>query len=758
MSRRVVSPSPASADFIPGPRQPLLGIFAVSVLGLFLELLLIRWVSTEIRIFAYLQNTVLVVCFLGLGMGCFTARRPIQMRRSLVALTILGTLLAVPWTRNLLAQITTYFSHLNSLLIWQEAGPAGLGTVVWQVAAALALTFGLMILLWEVFLPIGRILGRLMDDYPHSIQAYSVNIAGSLIGIGLFVFLSSLSTFPLVWFVVAATLLAAYVGRGRERWIDLGLIAALVLAAWLACRDTSAIRTIWSPYQKLVLTDKLQKMDDPSAVWPGNYLIAVNNAGYQGIIDLSPTAVAANPRIPDERRGLSQYDIPLMFHDRPHRVLVVGAGSGNDVAGALRGGAEEVVAVEIDPAIIELGRQYHPERPYDSKRVTVVTDDARSYFATTPLKFDLIIFGLLDSHTTTAMTNARLDHYVYTRESIERARSLLTDHGVVVLSFEAVKPYIADRMAHCLREVFGREPLAFRIPQDATGWGGAMFVAGDQTQIAAGLEQHPQLSASIARWQVEKPLGLTYNTSIATDDWPYIYLENCRIPVLYYCLTGLMLLLALYSTRRLQLPGMIGEWRAAHWHFFFLGAAFLLLEVQNISKASVVLGNTWIVNAVIIAAILLMILLANLIAARFPRLSQRLVGGGLIGTCLALYFVDLSQFGFLPYATKAVLVGALTTLPILFSGLIFIRSFASVERKDLALGANMFGSLVGGLLQSITFVVGIKALLLVVAGFYVLALLTRPEGIFGKPTTDGASSEMQIQPAFRRVPEPVSSP
>ena len=102
------------------------------------------------------------------------------------------------------------------------------------------------------------------------------------------------------------------------------------------------------------------------------------------------------------------------------------------------------------------------------------------------------------------------------------------------------------------------------------------------------------------------------------------------------------------------------------------------------------------------------------------------VYAALCGSCLALYFFDLSSLAFLPYATKAVLVGGLTTLPMLFSGLVFIRSFAVVPGKDQALGANLLGALVGALLQSVTFVTGIKALLLLVAALYFLSLLTRP--------------------------------
>ena len=73
------------------------------------------------------------------------------------------------------------------------------------------------------------------------------------------------------------------------------------------------------------------------------------------------------------------------------------------------------------------------------------------------------------------------------------------------------------------------------------------------------------------------------------------------------------------------------------------------------------------------------------------------------------------------------IVGGLTSLPMLFSGIVFIRSFAIAEEKNTALGANLVGAFVGALLQSVTFITGIKALLLIVAGFYFLSLLTRPD-------------------------------
>ena len=73
----------------------------------------------------------------------------------------------------------------------------------------------------------------------------------------------------------------------------------------------------------------------------------------------------------------------MVFGDTFENVLVLGAGSGTDVAAALRHGAKHVDAVEIDPVIIRLGREHHPDQPYSDPRVTVVNDDARHFLRTT---------------------------------------------------------------------------------------------------------------------------------------------------------------------------------------------------------------------------------------------------------------------------------------------------------------------------------------------------------------------------------------
>ena len=61
----------------------------------------------------------------------------------------------------------------------------------------------------------------------------------------------------------------------------------------------------------------------------------------------------------------------------------------------------ELKAEEVRLALLKMQKEYLIDL---LDAVVVVNDDARSYFATSAEKFDVIAFGLLDSHTTTAMT------------------------------------------------------------------------------------------------------------------------------------------------------------------------------------------------------------------------------------------------------------------------------------------------------------------------------------------------------------------
>src|SRR4029079_19486706 len=97
----------------------------------------------------------------------------------------------------------------------------------------------------------------------------------------------------------------------------------------------------------------------------------------QRAVDLRPAAQAAAPTL---ARVAVNYNLPYGLLGKTDKVLVVGSGMGNDVAAALRAGANAVTAVEIDPAIIRLGKELHPEHSLANPRTTVVVNDARAFF------------------------------------------------------------------------------------------------------------------------------------------------------------------------------------------------------------------------------------------------------------------------------------------------------------------------------------------------------------------------------------------
>ena len=294
-----------------GPANKTRAIFLISILGLFLEMLLIRWISTEIRIFAYLQNTVLVVCFMGLGVGCFTSRQPIVLRKMLIPLFILTLLFAIPITRRAMGYTSEMLNSLGDFVIWVDSIKTSLWQTIFCVVIGIGMAYILMVMIVDVFVPIGRLLGRLMDDHPRTIWAYSVNVSGSLVGIWLFVLISAFYQPPVTWFAVMGVLTAFFLNiNSKEKKVNIALIAGIIVLSWFAGKDFGSINVVWSPYQKL----NLKEWKHGDKVVDDNYLITVNNTGYQAMLDLNESKIRSNPQqYPPEMRGLSQY--PLLFRN-----------------------------------------------------------------------------------------------------------------------------------------------------------------------------------------------------------------------------------------------------------------------------------------------------------------------------------------------------------------------------------------------------------------------------------------------------------
>src|SRR5262249_16658564 len=255
--------------------------------------------------------------------------------------------------------------------------------------------------------------------------------------------------------------------------------------------------TYWSPYQRLDVMPLLGS-DGELLAWN----IATNDYWYQRMVNLSPQFIERHPAffggIPTDELP---YNLPYKFRAGARRVLILGAGSGNDVAAAVRNTQAQITAVEIDPLILRLGRELHFEQPYSSPRVHVIVNDARSYLENSSDRYDLIVFSLLDSHTTSSnYANIRIDNYVYTREAFEAAKRMLAPDGVMVLKFWVDSPWIAGRLNGLLREVFRQEPI--RIQSQAPlqmvkfryETPGRFFIVGPRPQLDDVLKAEASLN------------------------------------------------------------------------------------------------------------------------------------------------------------------------------------------------------------------------------------------------------------------------
>ncbi len=681
-----------------------LRLFACGLAALYWELVLIRWLGASIRIVAYFSNLVLISAFFGLGAGALMTRFRWRLEALIAPLAALATLLGV-WLGA--------FWHVNvgrqDELIW-AGGPRGLGMSasdaerILSASVILAIVYCTTALLFVAF---GQYIGRLFRTHP-PLRAYSIEVAGSLAGIGLFALLSSRQTSPTAWFAVGFVALALLL---PTRVRDLGLVVVLAGVVLVWTRPAATGHT-WSPYYRISV-EPLSEVTDRETGQTVEFgrvvgqVLTVNTDFHQMILDLRPR--------PGEHAFLTEW---RDFYDAPYRgagalppgpILVVGAGTGNDVAAALRSTDRPVTAVEIDPGIARLGRELHPERPYQDPRVTLVVDDARSFFHRTEERYAIVVFGLLDSHRLlSAFSSVRLDNFIYTRESMEEVRSLLVPGGRVALSFVTVRPWIHDRLLALVDESFDLET---RVSVDPKGYAnGTLFLNGRAPESG------------------ERPTSAERDRAVEvpTDDWPFLYLRQRSIPphnrvflALALLLSASALLLLPRGERRIRLP------------YFFLGAAFFLLETSNVVRMALLYGSTWWVNTVVFAGILVLVLLSNLTAHYWrvplgPCVWALTVGILLASSVPSAWLLDL------PAWPRAVVAIALLLGPVYFGGLIFARLITRETRLFEAYGSNVLGAVLGGAAEYLSLVLGFRFLLVLALVFYLI--------VFGLVRKDEAAS------------------
>jgi hypothetical protein len=158
--------------------------------------------------------------------------------------------------------------------------------------------------------------------------------------------------------------------------------------------------------------------------------------------------------------------------------------------------------------------------------------------------------------------------------------------------------------------------------------------------------------------------------------------------------------------------------------FFFLGAAFMLLEARSLVVFSLLFGTTWIVNAMVFFAILASVLVAILITRRWRVRRPAPLFALLFLLLLANYLAPVSSFLALDSTSlRYVAVALFAFAPVLVANLIFSAEFAGTETATVSFAYNLLGIMFGGMFEYGALALGYQNLLPIVMLFYACAFL-----------------------------------
>jgi SAM-dependent methyltransferase len=641
-----------------------------SGLMLFIELALIRWLSANVVHLGYFSNFVLLGSFLGVGLGFLrwnpNRGKPYYFPIALAVLVAFVGIFPVEVDRG--GSDVIFFTALTT-----SGPPSWLVLPVIFCAVAVILAGP------------GELVAACFHQLPR-LEAYRWDLVGSLLGISAFTVLSFLRAPSIAWGAVVAVLTLVLLGPKTPvlvRGASVAVIAVLLF-------ECLAPGVSWSPYYKVRTKSE------------GDFTrVDVNGVPHQGVMPVAER-VEIDPHylIPYERIGDNSLG----------NVLIIGAGTGTDVALALTKGAQHIDAVEIDPRIYEIGKERNPDHPYDDPRVDVQINDGRAFLERTNTSYDLIIFALPDSMTLVAgNSQLRLESYLFTKEALETARDHLAPGGAFAMYNYYREDWLIGRLANTAAAAFGHDPCI-----DLLSTVRAVIVSG----LAPGDQTCGTGTGSVTRAEVEGP-------GPVTDSHPFLYLKGAGIPPIYLWALGMILVVSLVAVR--IVAGPLRRMRP-YADLFFLGAAFLLLETKSVTGFALLFGTTWVVNAIVFMGVLLAVLAAVEVTRRF-RTPSLPVMYALLAASLALCWVVPNHWLLsLDLPVRLVVAPALAFLPIFFANVVFSKRFADTADGATAFGANLLGAMLGGCLEYTALVIGYPALLVVAGLLYLAAFALLPRG------------------------------
>ena len=683
----------------------LIKIILATALSLFLELSIIRIQSSYLHFFSFLKNISLISCFLGLGIGYALKNRILISLNWVFPLIVIQILILYFFSQTPISTIL-----INPIV---EQFSMGMDTAR-SVSHILIIYFFILfifILNSLCFIPIGNLISLLMSKL-NTLESYSFNLLGSLIGIIFFIIFSFLSTTPIIW-IIFSLILFILIVKDHLKEFKLSIISVLFLSIVLSSNFKDDKETIYSPYQNISVQHIISPIN-PVVIQTGHLF-------YQAVLNLSDELLftreheVGDIRIIGKRINKTHekefYNLPYSItKKKPENVLIVGSGVGNDVASANRFNIKNIKAVEIDPVILKLGKKYHPETPYIYENIETIIDDARNYISKTENKFDAIVYALLDSQTNLSSKGGiRLDSYVYTVEAFKEAKKKLNEDGYIYLSFFVQEKELGYKIFKMLETAFDKSPIVLKSE------------ANDRYIFIASETFENFKFNHLNFFKINKSFNESlHKVDLSTDDWPFLYMPKKIYPLTYL---SIILILILSSTFFINKFFKLNK-NNFSLSCFFLGAGFMLIETKSITEIAKYYGSTWLVTSFVIISVLIMAFIANLLIIKKIKITRNQIYSLLILSIILGYYLFVNNYIFLNKDFLYLLVPIILSLPILFSGLAFSNELKRINSVPKALSSNILGAMFGGFLEYNSMYFGLSFLYLLACLLYIFAFFS----------------------------------
>tara|TARA_B100000787_G_C16189713_1_gene296717 strand:+ start:206 stop:2602 length:2397 start_codon:yes stop_codon:yes gene_type:complete len=687
-----------------GKKEIFLNVILAAGLSLFLELSIIRIHSSYLHFFSFLKNISLLSCFLGLGIGYALKKYKIYSVNWIFPLVTLQVIILY-----FLSQTPVSIILINPIA---EQLTMSQDTAHNIVHLLMIYSFIVFIFLFNAmcFIPIGHLISRLMNNI-ESLTAYSLNLIGSFFGIILFVILSFLLTPPVIWITFSFILFLIILRKNMKDYF-FSTICVLSLIIILSLDIKNKKETVYSPYQNVTI-ERLNTPLNP-------VILQTSHVFYQAMLNLSDNLSFNN----DERDqgnifGIDVdtdhekefYNLPYLIKKTlPETILIVGSGSGNDVAAANRFNVKNIDAVEIDPIIAELGHKYHPESPYSNENVSLEIDDARTFIKNSKKDYDVIVYGLLDAQSNLSSKGGiRLDSYVYTVEAFTESKNRLKDDGFIFISFFVQTPEIGYKIFKMLEKATGIKPIVLKSKTN------------DRYIFIGGKEEADIQTNKLKYFKINKDFNgeNAYDIDLSTDDWPFLYMPSKVYPFTYLSIIIVLLFFSIYFLNKV-IKIKTSNFSAS---CFFLGAGFMLVETKGITEIAKIYGSTWVVISIVIAAVLFMSFVANLIVMKKIKISSTSAYSLLLISLITGYYLFTQDSVTISPNINKVLMPIILTLPILFSGIAFSKELLKLQSISQALSSNILGAMVGGFLEYNSMYFGFSNLYILAGVIYLSAFI-----------------------------------